>query len=278
MKWNIIADSSCDLKNITRICDNIRFSTVPFIINIGADSYVDDETLDTNIMIIATENCTHASQTACPSPYSWYEQFEKAEQCIAITISSQLSGSYNSANVAKKMMLEKEPSKKIAILDSYSAGPALVLVVERLYELIEKQLCFEEVVSQIQGFIATQRSVFALSSFNNLIKNGRMSKLAGILAGKLSIWGVGIASDEGKIQIKTKVRGSSRVLSALIDDMVERGFMGGAMAISHCYNACLAEKLREKVKKLWQTAEIKILPTRGLCSYYAERGGLIVAF
>ncbi len=278
MKWNIIADSSCDLKNITRTYDNIRFSTVPFTINIGADSYVDDETLDISVMLTAMENCPHASQTACPSPYSWYEQFEKAEQSIAITISSQLSGSYNSANAAKEMMLEKEPLRKIAILDSYSTGPAIVLIVEKLYELIEKQLCFEEVVSQMQGFIAIQRTVFALSSFSNLIKNGRMSKFAGVLAGKLGIWGVGIASNEGKIQIKTKVRGSSRVLSALIDDMVERGFTGGAMAISHCYNACLAEKLSEKVQELWQTAEIEILPTRGLCSYYAERGGLIVAF
>lgn len=278
MKWNIIADSSCDLKNIAQTFDNIRFSTVPFTINIGVDSYVDDETLDTNIMIADMENCTYASQTACPSPYLWYEQFEKAEQCIAITISSQLSGSYNSANLAKEMILEKEPSKKIAIIDSYSTGPALVLIVERIYELIGKMLCFEQIVSKMLDYIATMRTVFALSSFNNLIKNGRMSEFAGILAGILGIWGVGIASDEGKIQIKTKVRGSNRVLSALIDDMVERGFTGSAMVISHCCNVRLAEKLRERVRELWQTADIKILPTRGLCSFYAERGGLIVAF
>lgn len=278
MKWNIIADSSCDLKSIAQVYDNIEFSTVPFTINIGDDIYVDDESLDTSIMVNAMENCTHASQTVCPSPYSWYEQFEKAEQCIAITISGQLSGSYNSANAAREMMLEKKPSKKIAILDSYSAGSALVLIAERLHELIGNQLCFEDVVSQVRDYITTKHTVFALSSFDNLIKNGRMSKFAGFLAKKLGVWGIGVGSDEGKIQIKTKVRGSNKMLSALIDDMVERGFAGGAMAISHCHNACLAEKLCEKVKELWKTAEIKILPTRGLCSYYAERGGLIVAF
>lgn len=278
MNWIIVADSSCDLKSVGLVYDNVGFSTVPFTINIGDASYVDDELLDTGIMVTEMENCTQASQTACPSPYSWYEQFEKAEQCFAITLSSQLSGSYNSANVAREMILKKYPSRKIVVLDSYSAGPALVLIVEKLYELIKEKLCFKDIVSQVNGYIASRRTVFALSSFNNLIKNGRMSKFAGVLAGKLGIWGVGVASDEGKIQVKTKARGSKRVLQALVDDMVERGFTGGAVAISHCHNDRLVEKLCEKIKELWRTADIRILPTRGLCSYYAEHGGLIASF
>ena len=140
MKWNIIADSSCDLKSIAQVYDNIEFFTVPFTINIGDDSYIDDESLDTSIMVKAMENCAHASQTTCPSPYSWYEQFKKAEQCIAITISGQLSGSYNSANVAREMMLEKN-FKENHYLRFLFGRFCTCFNCRKLHELIENQLC-----------------------------------------------------------------------------------------------------------------------------------------
>lgn len=277
MEWNIIADSSCDLLTIEQDRKNIRYSTVPFTINIKNAEYVDDETLDTGIMLTEMENYASATQTSCPSPKVWYEQFEKSDKSIAITISSQLSGSYNSAFAARKMMLEKHPFKKIAVIDSRSAGPELVLIVRKIYELVEKQLDFEAVITEVQDYIQTNRTVFALSSFSNLVKNGRMSKLAGFIAGTLGIWGIGV-DNEGKIRVKKKVRGLNHVLSALIEDMEERGYSGSTVVISHCHNACLAQRLYDKIKEMWQTAEITIMPTRGLCSYYAERSGLIVAF
>ena len=98
------------------------------------------------------------------------------------------------------------------------------------------------------------------------------------VAKKLGMWGVGIGSDEGRIVMKTKTRGASRVINAIIEDMRERGFRAREIVISHCHNSALAEKLRERVLEVWSNAKITILKTRGLDSFYAERGGLIVAY
>ena len=136
MKWNIIADSSCDMFDNQLQDDSVRFCTIPFYINVGNVEFVDDEHLDTGELVAAMELSEDASQTSCPSPYTWFEQFEKAENSIAVTISGNLSGSYNSAKVAQQMIAEKYPEKNVAIIDSCSAGPELILIIENIYQLI----------------------------------------------------------------------------------------------------------------------------------------------
>ncbi|MCM1246523.1 MAG: DegV family protein [Roseburia sp.] len=278
MKWNIITDSSCDLLPTENLSENIQISSIPFIINVGNRDFVDDETLDTESLINAMEECEEVSHTSCPAPDAWVRQFEKAEQNIALTISSQLSGSMNSAMLAKEIVLEEYPNKKIAVLDSCSAGPELVLCVEELKKLIEKGADFDSVISHAQIFFQKTKITFALSSFNNLIKNGRIGKVGGFIAQKLSMWGIGIGSEEGTISMKGKARGASKALSMLLNDMRDRGFHGGKVAISHCHNLKFAELLKDRIMEIWKNAEVIIMPTRGLCSFYAERGGLIVSY
>lgn len=276
MSWSIITDSSCDL-----ICedlpDNIHYERVPFTISVGSKDYVDVETLNTVEMIEDMESFSGASHTSCPAPGAWYELFEKSEQTIVITISKKLSGSYNSAFAAKGMILEKYPEKKIFILDSESAGSALALLVEKAVEMIEKGFDFEAVTTEMQQYSNKLNTIFALSSFRNLVKNGRMSRLSGFIAGKLGIWGIGIA-EEGKITVKSKTRGLNRVISEFINDMKENNFVKGKVIISHCQNYTLAEDLKNSILESWSAADVRILATGGLCSYYAERGGLIVAY
>ena len=278
MKWNIVTDSSCDLFPAALQGGEVQISSVPFIISVGNRDFVDDETLNTAEMLDAMEHCQQASHTSCPSPQGWLEQFEKADSCIAITISSRLSGSMNSAVLAKEMVLERYPEKKIAVLDSHSTGPEIVICVERICDLIEAGADFEKIVSEAEALLRDTRIVFALSSFDNLVKNGRMSKIAGFVASKLGMWGIGIGSDEGTISIKGKTRGAAKAMTMLLEDMKERGYHGGKVIISHCHNLVFADRLQSKIKELWQDAKISIMPTRGLCSYYAERGGLIVSY
>ena len=95
MRWNIVTDSSCDLPPVDNKDEQVRVSSVPFIISVGEKDFVDDAALDTDTMLKAMEQCKSASHTSCPTPQSWIEEFEKADQNIAITISSQLSGSMN---------------------------------------------------------------------------------------------------------------------------------------------------------------------------------------
>ena len=278
MKWKIVADSSCDLRGADYACEETGFQTVPFYIRIGDTEYEDFEGMDTLEMIHAMEHCPELGSTSCPPPMAWSEAFEEAEQILAITISKNLSGSFASASAAKDLVLTKTPEKQIEILNSRATGPTLAICIGHMVEWIKEGKPFEAVVEKASEFIKSTKTVFALSCFDNLVKNGRMSKFTGFVAKKLGMWGVGIGSDEGRIVMKTKTRGASRVINAIIEDMRERGFRAREIVISHCHNPALAEKLRERVLEVWSNAKITILKTRGLDSFYAERGGLIVAY
>lgn len=276
MKWNIVTDSACDLLPAAR--GEIGFSSVPFVISIGDTDYVDEPGLDVLAMLEHMERSHEPSRSACPSPGAWAEEFVKADNTIAVTISGNLSGSLNSAVTAREMVLAQHPEKNIAVLDSRSTGPEIVMCVERLFEQIASGLSFEQVEANARQHLEDIRCVFILCSFINLVKNGRMTKMSGFLAHTLGMRGIGVASEEGKIAIKGKTRGAARALEMLLDDMRQRGYSGGAVFISHCQNLSLAETLRSRIVELWRDAQVSILPTRGLDSYYAERGGLIVAY
>jgi DegV family protein with EDD domain len=258
--------------------EDVIVREVPFIINVGDRDFVDTPDLDVPEMLQAMEDCTEASRTSCPSPDTWYQIFKEADNIIAITISANLSGSYNSAITAREMALQKNPDKKIYVLNSRSAGSVLAMYAELCLDMIAEGKEFDQIVADVEAFAKERNTVFALASFSNLVKNGRVSKLSGFIAGKLGIWGIGVASEIGTIIVKAKTRGLGRVLSAFITDMKENGFNGGYVIISHCQNLELATKLKERIHELWENTKVKILATGGLCSYYAERQGMIVAY
>ncbi|MEA4822627.1 MAG: DegV family protein [Clostridiaceae bacterium] len=278
MKWNIVADSSCDLMKKDVDCEEVGFSTVEFVLSVGKLDYIDDEQLDVLKMLDDMEALPTASSSACPSPGAWVEQFKNAETTIAITISANLSGSYNSAMAAVDIVMSEHPEKRIVVLDSLSTGPEIALCIHHIAEWIKGHQTIETIVEKAEKFLEETKTTFALSSFNNLVKNGRMSKLKGFIAKAFGMWGVGIASVEGKIAIKGKARGTDKVIDMILDDLKQRGFQGGEVAISHCFNEEMADKVRTGVLQLWESAKVTILKTRGLDSFYAERGGLIIAF
>ena len=260
MKWSIVVDSSCNGSAVEET-EGVGFEKVPFVIQIGGRDYVDDGALDVAGMVAAMEACPQVGQTACPPPAAWYECFRKADQVIAVTISSRLSGSYASALAARDMLLEEEPERNIFVLDSRSAGSALSLYVERARALIGRGLEFDAVVRELEGYARHRHTAFALASFQNLVKNGRVGRFAGLIAGKLGFWGLGAASPEGEIQVVGKVRGESRVIDSLVEGMRAHGFVGGTAVISHCQNEAAAVRLRDRVLGLWRDARVTLLPT-----------------
>ena len=277
MKWMIVTDSSCDLTGLDTGSSDIAFETVPFVMNIDGKDYVDNLSLSVPGMVDAMEAAS-ASRSACPSPDAWSSAFEQADQIIAVTISGRLSGSFNSACVGKAMALENHPEKKIEIIDSLSTGPKLVLIAQQALRQIQDRVSFEEVCASCRRLAAKGRTIFTLSSFHNLVQNGRVSKIAGFLAGKLGIRVIGVGSSEGEIQLKEIMRGEQRTLRRILKDMEESGFAGGKIAISHCLNSSMADSLKQMILSRWSGADIEVLPTRGLDSYYAERSGLIICF
>ncbi len=277
MKWLIAADSSCDLEKLDTDCGDITYKKVPFHMLIDDKEYTDDSSLDVNRLVEVME-ASKTSHSACPSPDAWAELFREADCSVAVTISSRLSGSYNSAMAARGMILEKYPEKKIEIIDSLSTGPKLVLIAQEAARRISENRTFEEVISTTRRAAGRIKTVFALSSFHNLVQNGRVNKIAGFIAGKLNVRVIGVASEEGRIQPKELTRGDRKTLRKLISVMEDGGYSGAPMAISHCLNGEMAGELKKLILEKWRNAMIQILPTRGLDSYYAERGGLIVCY
>ncbi|MBR2030246.1 MAG: DegV family EDD domain-containing protein [Clostridia bacterium] len=278
MKWHIITDSSSDLNDFYLLQNNIRFSTVPFAFNIGEKTVIDEAGLDTDKLLTEISKTDKKVTTACPSPQDWCEQMSEEGNYILITISGALSGSFNSANLAKTIINEKYPERKIEVINSCSTGPQIVLLVEYICSIINQQTIFDDVVKGAKIFLNESKISFALSSFDNLVNAGRMPNVVGKIAMLLGIWGVGYATEEGTIEIKKKIRGEKGAIKTLIEDIKERIKKPSYVIISHCHNLKFAEKLKTKIKGPWDNIQVKIMKTRGLCSYYAERGGVIVGF
>ena len=277
MSFRIIADSSCDIFEIENKPDNVYFNTVPFVITVDGRDYVDNEEIDVHELVAAMASSSK-SHTSCPSPHDWMTEFGEEGDVFAITISSNLSGSYNSACTARQMILENDPDRNIEILDSRGTGPSLNMIIDKLNELIGQGLSFEEVKTEIHKYMEEHKLIFALSSYHNLVNNGRMPKLAGIVLGHLGLWGVGIASDEGTIKMKKIAKGGKKTLQVIMNDFKDRVANKGVIVISHCENEQFADNLKKAALAAYPGFEVKIMPTRGLCSYYAEKGGIIVGF
>ena len=278
MSWLIAADSACDLYHGDVGGPDVLFDTVPFIIQVEDRQYVDDESLDVEAMLADMEQTAAASRTACPSPESWAQLFTQADHVVAVTISGNLSGSLNSALAARHTVLEQHPDHQIAVIDSRATGPETAMCIRHIADWIRDGLSISGIETKAWEFLQRCKTSFALSSFDNLVKNGRMNKLIGFVARKLGMWGIGIGSDAGTITMHGKSRGAAKALSIMVEDMVQRGYMGGEAAISHSQNEPMALLLRQAIQARWPGASVPIMKARGLDSFYAERGGLILGF
>lgn len=274
MRYKIVADSSVDIKGV----DGIAFQCVPLKIITAENEYVDNDELDTNVMIEQLKKYKGKSHSSCPNAEEWRNSFEDYDGIICVTITSGLSGSYNAARVALEEYLEEFPERKGFVIDSLSTGPENALIVEKLCELIDDGICFEEVEKQIREYMKTTHLVFCLESLKNLANNGRVSPAVAKIAGILGIRIVGVASSEGTLEISQKARGAYRALQEIYKTMKDKGFCGGKIRIHHCNNESAAKELLEIIKTDFPNVCLQIGETGGLCSFYAEEGGLLVGF
>lgn len=278
MSWIIVSDSSCELRHLPHAAGDVPFATVPLKIRVGDREFVDNEALDVSTMMETMRNYNGASTTSCPSPEEWAEKFLQADNVIAIALSSNLSGSYNSALIAKNMVLENHPEKNIYVLDSLSTGGEMTLAILKAARLIDAGLPFQQVVQELEVYYAPRQVLFALSCFDNLVKNGRLNRVVGFVAGKMGMRLVGRGSDDGKLEMLHKTRGETRTLAFILEEMDRRGYHGSTVVISHCMNANAANLLKGGIEKKWPGAQVLVLPCSGLTSFYAQEGGLIVGY
>ena len=249
--WHIVSDTSCDLHSLEGGEGIFDFTTIPFTIRIGDHEYIDNENMPVEEMLTANENHAEMAQTSCPAPGDWREKFAPEGPVLAFTISSALSGSYNSACTAKQMLQEEDPDKQIAVIDSKATGPEVALLVLKARELILEGKTFEETEETLNREAEKIHTVFALCSYHNLIKAGRVSRLIGFIAGHLGFWGIGIGSDEGEISIRGKARGDKSMVRFLVDEMKKIGTAGKEIRISHCRNGKCAQALKEQIEEVY---------------------------
>lgn len=279
MSWQIVADSSCDLQESLFKSNVAKFSSIPLTLTIDGTDYIDNDQLNVEEMLNAMAASKSASSSACPSPEAFAEAYKKADNVIVFTISHNLSGCYNSAVLAKDMVLEDYPDKKIHIFDSLATAGSMILGINKTNELIEQGKSFEEVVAEVETYLRSRFLIFTLSSYENLVKAGRVSKFSGYIASHLGIRTLAGASPEGTIEILQKIRGEKKVYKAILEKMLSQVTLSErSIYIHHCNNLEGATKIKELLLENCPTCEIHILPTRGLTSYYAERGGLIISY
>jgi len=273
-KIRIVADSSADLLTL----DSVDFASSPMKIITAEREFVDDQSLDVNKMVDFFDQYKERSQTSCPNPADWLEAFGDADDIFCVTITSGLSGSYNSACTAKQMYEAENEGKRVFVLDTLSAGPEVTLAVRKLEELVKANLTYEEICEKIQEYNKNTGLVFMLKSLKNFAANGRVSPLVAKLIGFAGICIVGRASDQGTLEPSHKCRGESKSLDTILSDLEKYGLKTGKVSIGHCQNEKAAEQLMAMIKEKFAKVTIEIHKLRGLCSFYAEKGGLLVGF
>ena len=270
----IVADSSSDVLAL----DTIAYASAPLKIITSAREYVDDEHLDVDAMVNDLLSNTEKTSTACPSEGDWLQAFGDAEHVFCVTITSGLSGAYNSACLAKRDYEESHPGRKVCVIDSLSTGPEMKLIIEKLQELLASNMDFEAICKAIGEYQKHTGLLFMLESLKNLANNGRVSRIVASAAGILNIRVIGKASDRGDLEQLAKSRGEKKALPTLTQLMQKLGYAGGKVRISHCSNESVALKLKALIQQEFSKAQVEIYKARGLCSFYAEKGGLLIGF
>ena len=272
MKRKIVADSSCDMWEL----NGVDFAVAPMTIYTDNKHYVDNQELDVHLMSEDLAKYKGVSHTACPSAGSWLDCYEGYDEVFVVTLTGAMSGTYNSAMTAKGIYEEENENVKVHVFDSLSTGPEMRLLIEKLKEMIEEDLTFEEIVEKGQDYLNHTRLFFALKSLHNFAMNGRVSKAVASAIGVLNISIFATASEEGTIQQISKCRGEKKVVRSMIEHLENAGYHGGKVRISHADNLKLAHNVRDKILELYPHADIIVYPMGGLCTYYAEIGGLLV--
>ena len=272
-KIKIVTDSSSDVLSV----GYEHFASAPLKIITSEREFTDNAELDVSEMVSYLSSYKGKSQTSCPNTNDWLTAFGDADDVFCITITSGLSGSYNSACVAKRIY-EENPDKRVFVIDSLSTGPEMYLIIEKLREYIASGLAFEEICEKISEYQKNTGLFFVLKSVRNLANNGRVSSILAKIIGIAGICIVGKASDVGTLETIHKCRGEAKAIETVFAELEKSGLKDGKVSIGHCQNETAANNLKSLIEKKYKNARVEIHSLRALCSFYAERGGLLVGF
>ena len=260
----------------------MRFEVASLTVRVGEQSFRDDETLSVPALLQAMKACKDSATSACPSPEEYASLMRRADQSVVVTLSSKLSGSYNAAMVARDMVLEEFPEKRIHVFDSESASAGELRVALLLRQYIDGGMEFDEIVEKTTQFIAGMKTFFVLEDLSNLVKNGRISKVAGLMGTMLSIRPIMGENGHGEIIQLDKVRGTQTAMRRLVEIVAAHTSQFPqntlTLVLSYCNCPQRAAELKEKLLAASAALrEVILVPTCGISTLYANDGGVVLA-
>ncbi|SET36992.1 DegV family protein [[Clostridium] polysaccharolyticum] len=276
--YKLIGDSCTDVTD--ELIKETNINLVPLTIQIDEDIMVDDSSLEQSQLIQKMKKSTKSPSTACPAPEAYLKLYEGEEDVYVVTLSSKLSGSYNSAYVAKNMYLEEHKEKNIAVIDSLSAAVGQTLVMLKIKELADQGLPFEKVVEEAERYRDNMATKFLLESLENLRKAGRLSTVKAFLANTLNIKPIMCSNGHGEIQKYDQARGMKKALDLLIASIVKdvKNPELKVLGITHCNCLERAMHIKEELEKHVKFKRIVIVEAAGISTVYAGDGGVVVCY
>ena len=277
MSYKIIIDSCGELLDEWK--QDEHFESVPLTLNVGCETIIDDAAFNQSEFLKKVAACETCPKSACPSPERYMKAFDcDADHVYAVTLSAELSGSYNSAVLGRNLLHEEQPDKKIYVFNSRSASIGETLIGLKIQECEEAGYTFEEVVSTVEEYIAEQNTFFVLDNLETLRKNGRLSTVKAFVASALKIKPVMGATPEGTICQLDQARGINKALIKMVQHIVDKTINSEkkVLAISHCNCLDRAMLLKNAIQEKLPVKKIVVLDTAGVSSMYANDGGVIV--
>ena len=296
MKMKIVADSSANLQDLTEVKaanttvrekgepadvtegTELAFASVPVHIMLGDQDIADTAVLDLKAFQKALKEYKGKTTTAAPSPGEWVEAFGDADVIFCFTLTSAMSGTYNSAVIAGESYEAEHPGAKVYVIDSRSTGPEMVLLVEKARELILSGKAPEQIDQELKVYQQKTHLYFSLASVENFAKNGRIHPLIAKGIGLMGIRLVGTASEAGTLEVKGKCRGDKKAWALILDAMENCGYRGGRVILAHNQNEEGAQNLKTRMNEAFGNIPVVIQKERALCCYYAEPGSVMVGF
>lgn len=275
MKHSIVVDSCCDMTD--EIKEQLNLKIVPLYLTLGSKQII-DENLDIPAFLKEMQACEEKVGSAAPSPHLYQQAFEASESSFAVTLSSRLSSSYSSALIGKDMLDDK--NHDVYIFDSKSAAAGELLIAMKIQELMETGASKAEIIEEVEAFIKEMKTYFVLDNIDNLLKNGRLSRVKAGLIHILNIKPLMGSDGDGNIVHYGNCRGPSKIVKKMAEIVAtsNRDTSGKTAVISHCNNESLAIKLKEQLEEQYQFKQIIIVPTGGVSSLYANEKGIILAY
>ena len=276
--YKIIADSCADLTNEMKMVADITL--VPLTLSVGDETVIDDSTFNQADFLRKMKNTEECPKSACPSPEHYMREFEGADEIYVVTLSANLSGSYNSAELARRLYLEEHEDAKIAVFNSCSASVGETLIAIKIKELLRDGADFDTVVKKVNEYRDTLNTKFVLDSLENLRKNGRLKNITAAICDVLNIKPIMGATDDGDIIKLDQARGMKKALQKMVQ------FMEGdvkepttrILGISHCNNRSAAEFVKNEILQRMPFKDCIIVETAGVSTMYANDGGVIVCY